>query len=109
METTVVQSIKLAVMAATDLSRDALHVHAGLIAYVGMCIVFRRPLRSFAPLFAAVAVAVFLELLDLRDDLATFGRWRVGASLHDIVNTAFWPFVLFSLARWTAVFRRSRE
>ena len=104
MDITTVQSIKLAIMAATDLSRDALHVYAGLAACLVACVVFRRSLHSLVPLSAALAVAVFVELLALRDDLATFGYWRLGASLHDIVNTIFWPFVLFALARWTSVF-----
>lgn len=91
-------------MAATDLSRDALHVNAGLTAFLVASIVLRRPLRSLVPLSAAIAVAVFVEMLDLRDDLATFGYWRSSASLHDIANTVFWPFVLFALARWTSFF-----
>jgi hypothetical protein len=104
MDITTVQSIKLAIMAATDLSRDALHVYAGLAACLVACVVFRRTLHSPVPLCAALAVAVSVELLDLRDDLATFGYWRSAASLHDIVNTIFWPFVLFVLARGTSVF-----
>lgn len=108
METTTVQSIKLAIMVATDLSRDALHVYAGLTAFLVASIVFKRPLRSLVPLSAAIAVAVFVELLDLRDDLATFGHWRVTASLHDIANTVFWPFILFAFARWTSVFGRGK-
>jgi hypothetical protein len=109
MEITTVQSIKLAIMAATDLSRDALHIYAGLTACLAASLIFRRPLRSLVPLSAAIAIAVFVEMLDLRDDLVTFGYWRLKASLHDIVNTIFWPLVLFVLARGTSVFGMQKK
>jgi hypothetical protein len=46
-----------------------------------------------------LVVAVCGELVDLADDLVTLGHWRWHASLHDIVNTSFWPAVLTALSR----------
>lgn len=105
MEPTTFQSIKLAIIAITSLSRDALHVYVGMAVFLAAALVFRRPLRAWLPLLAVVAVALLVEAVDLRDDLATRGRLRWIASTHDIVNTVFWPAVLMVLARFTRLGR----
>jgi hypothetical protein len=104
METSVVQSIKLAIVAATGLSKDALHIYVGLVVFLAMAAVLRKPLRSIIPWLVVVAVAIAGEALDMRDDVASLGYWRWNASLHDILNTIFWPTVLFLLARFDMFF-----
>jgi len=105
METSAVQSIKLAIVAATGLSKDALHIYVGLAVFLATAAVLRKPLRSVVPWLAVVAAAVAGEMLDMRDDLASLGYWRWSASLHDILNTLFWPTVFFLLARFALFFR----
>ena len=68
-------------------------------------LVVRKPARSLVPFCTVLLAAVAVELLDMRDDLATFGHWRWLASAHDIANTVFWPGVLVALSRRTRVFR----
>jgi hypothetical protein len=110
METTTFQAFKLAVIQATQLSRDAIHVYVGLAVFLAAALLFRKPLRSWLPWFAVLIVAVIVEVVDLRDDLLTRGRLRWLASTHDIVNTLFWPSVLLLLARWTTLFgKRGRD
>ena len=99
MKTSAFQSAKLAIISAAGLPKDALHIYVGLAVFLSVAVILRRPLRSLLPWFAVVAVACAGELLDRRDDLATLGRWRWDASLHDVVNTLFWPTVLLILAR----------
>jgi hypothetical protein len=99
METSVVQSIKLAIITATGLSKDALHIYVGLAVFFAAAAVLRKPLRSIIPWLAVVAIAIMGEVLDMRDDIACLGYWRWGASLHDILNTLFWPSVLLLLAK----------
>jgi hypothetical protein len=99
METSAVQTIKLMVVSFTGLEKDALHIYIGLSVFLGFAAVFRQPLRAPGPWLAVLVVAVCGELLDLRDDLASLGHWRWKTSLHDILNTLFWPTVLFVLAR----------
>jgi hypothetical protein len=82
MEPSAVQAIKMAIVGASGLSKDALHIYVGL------------------------AVAMAGELLDMRDDIASLGYWRWSASLHDMANTVFWPAVLAALARWSSVLGR---
>ena len=108
METATFQTVKLAIVSATSLSKDALHVHVGLGIFLLVCLLWRRPLDSPWAMLAALAAALLGEAIDMRHDLASFGHWRWKASVHDIVNTAFWPFVLFGLARWTPLFGRRR-
>lgn len=99
METSTIQSIKLAVVGFSGLSKDALHVYVGLTVFLLVAIVHRRGLKSLWPLGAVLLVAAVGELLDMRDDLGSFGHWRWRASLHDVVNTVFWPLVLWLLIR----------
>ena len=94
------QQLKIAVVAATGLSRDALHVYAGMTLMLLTAAALRRPLQSVIPWLAVLLVAVVIELPDLRDDLAQYGRWHWRASLYDFVNTVFWPTVLLFFARW---------
>jgi len=100
METSAVQSIKLAIVAATGLSKDALHIYVGLAVFLAAAVVLRKPLRSIVPWLVIVAMAIAGEVLDMRDDVASLGYWRWGASLHDIINTIFWPTVLFLIAKF---------
>lgn len=93
MELSFVQSSKLAIVAATGLAKDALHIYTGMAVFL-LAVLWRRCSRSLLPLLMVVMVAVAGELLDRRDDIASLGRWRWKASVHDIVNTMFWPAVL---------------
>ena len=104
MEPTTFQSIKLAIIAASQLSRDALHVYVGLATFLVAAFVFRRSIRSYLPLLAVLVVAMLVEAVDLRDDLITRGHMRWLASTHDLLNTLFWPTVLLLLARHTRWF-----
>ena len=101
METTTFQALKLSIIAASQLSRDALHVYVGLATFVIAALVFRRSIRSWLPWFAVLVVAVLVEAVDLRDDLLTRGHLRWLASTHDLLNTMLWPTVLVLVARHT--------
>ncbi len=103
---TAFQEIKAAIVAGTGLSKDALHIYLGLTVFLVVASALRRPLGSAVPWLAVLAVAAALEFADMRDDIMSLGHWRWAASLHDIVNTIFWPTVLLLLAR-RSVFRTS--
>jgi hypothetical protein len=103
METSTVQAIKLAIVAATGLSKDALHLHVGMAVFLVAAMVSRRPVSSWLPWLAVLAVALAGEGVDMRDDLASLGHWRWSASLHDIVNTIAWPSILLVVGRHAQV------
>ena len=109
MTTSTVQTAKLAVVAATGLAKDALHIYVGLAVFLLVLALWPGPRRTWRPLLIVLLVAVGGEFLDLRDDLASLGYWRWSASLHDVLNTAFWPAVLLGLMRWTSLFASPRR
>lgn len=73
MQTSTVQTIKLAVVSFTGLSKDALHVHVGLAVFLLVALVDKRGLRSMWTVGTVVLVASLGELLDMRDDLLSVG------------------------------------
>lgn len=97
METSTFQAAKLAIVGATGLSKDALHIHVGLAVYLAGRFVFRKRPRAHAPVLLALLAACVGEVLDMRDDTLSLGHWRWGASLHDVINTVWWPVVLHLL------------
>ena len=99
METSAFQFIKLAIVAALELSKDALHIYVGLTVFLVVALALWKPLRSVVPWIAVVAMAVAGEVLDMRDDIASLGYWRWRASAHDILNTVFWPTLFLLFAR----------
>lgn len=100
MATSTVQHIKLMIAQTTGLSKDALHIYAGLLAFLLCALLLAKPLRSPAPWLAALGIAILGEVLDCADDLHYLGYWQWQASLHDIINTAFWPTAIYLLARF---------
>ncbi len=99
METSTTQAIKLAIISATGLSKDALHIYVGLTTQLTAAAILRKPLRSIISWIMVLTLTVAGEMVDMRDDIATLGYWRWEASLHDVLNTIFWPSVLLILAR----------
>jgi hypothetical protein len=105
METSTVQAFKLAIVSTTGLSKDALHVYVGLALFLLAVILVRGKRSLVLPWCAALLAALMAEALDLKDDIASLGHWRWAASLHDVLNTLFWPTVLtvlghFGVIRW---------
>lgn len=98
MELSFVQTTKLAIVAVTGLSKDSLHVYTGMAIFL-LAMLLRRSPRVFVPWLTVFLVAVLGEMLDRRDDLVSLGHWRWKASLHDVLNTIFWP-TLLSLLIW---------
>ena len=99
MEVSVFKGVKLAIEAATGLSTDALHVYVGLSIFLLAKLALPKHLNKLLPLAFVVVAAVMGELLDMRDDINNLGYWRWQASLHDLVNTVFWPFILYVFIR----------
>ena len=109
METSTAQAIKLAIVSATGLSKDALHIYVGLTTQLTAAAILRRRLRSTIPWVMVLILAVAGEMVDMRDDIATLSYWRWRASLHDVLNTIFWPSVLLILARRGIIFGTSND
>ena len=98
METSLYQLFKLHLMHFLPLSKDAIHIYLGLSIYFAAALFFRH-FASWKPVLVVLAISVIMECFDLRDDFSSYGYFRWGASLHDIVNTIFWPVTASLLLR----------
>ena len=100
------QEAKLLAMDATNLAKDALHVHVGLLVFFAAALLLRWPLRSWRPWLAVLAVAVAGEAWDISNTWGNGGPLRLDANWHDVWNTMLWPTVIMLLARFTPVLQR---
>jgi hypothetical protein len=94
------QQLKLRILDLVGLSKDAVHMHLGLLVFVAILVIARGRKALWLAWLGAAAVALGIEILDLRDDRAHFGRFRWAGSLHDVLNTLLWPTILALLARF---------
>jgi hypothetical protein len=99
------QKLKLDLVSTIGLSKDALHIYAGMIIFLVAVAVVRDGMRSKFPLLAVLLVSLTGEFIDARDNLARLGTMRLGASVHDVLNTMFWPVALWLLARYSRVMK----
>lgn len=79
----------------TGATEDLLHVHIGLAIFVLTALLLKRRMRSPWPL----AVVAIMSLANEVVDFFTHEVWDWWPNTLDLVNTIFWPGVLFLLAR----------
>lgn len=75
----------------TGMADSLLHVHAGMAVLFLTRVVTGRALSSPVPILAVVVAEAANEILDRM----YWGSWRWADTSLDIVNTLFWPTVLF--------------
>jgi hypothetical protein len=90
------------------LSKDALHVHLGLLIMLLVIIVLRKSPASFVPWLCVLGLELLNETLDLLHAHPGHMELSLLGGLKDIVNTMLWPTVILLLARYTKVLRRTR-
>lgn len=88
------------------LARDALHIYVAMAVFLGSAALFGWRIAGWRPIMLVIAAAVLGEVWDIRDRIAIGWPQRWGGNVHDIVNTVFWPAVLWATARWSKVLRR---
>jgi hypothetical protein len=89
------------------LSRDALHVHIGLIIFLSGAMLLRGPRRFQMAFLGLLALCLAGEVADIVGALGHVRgpNWLGGAK--DIVNTMFWPGLW--LMAWPQVARMLRS
>lgn len=93
----VFQDIKTHIVSFTGLERDALHIYVGIGVFLITSLLFKNHrYRWFIALFTVIAAASMGEVLDRHDQLIIDKHWYWQGSVHDIVNTCFFP-TLFTL------------
>ncbi|KKC24294.1 hypothetical protein WP12_20185 [Sphingomonas sp. SRS2] len=78
----------------TGFEDKLLHVHAGLLIFLLAKLATRRSLSSPIPLACVCAGELINEIFDRMHH----GRWMPDTA-SDVVNTLFWPAMIFVLLR----------
>lgn len=94
------QLLKLDIIEATGLGKDALHVYAGLAVFVAVRLMWRWRGGWFLAWVAALCLASGIEWLDMRVDAVDSVLEPDAAHWHDLWNTMFWPTMLLLFGRW---------
>jgi hypothetical protein len=93
------QLLKLRVLDAVPLAKDAAHIYIGFACLLLAVIVLRVPLRSAKALLPGFVATVVMEAFDLRDNRTDGIGFQWAASFRDAVNTNLVPMVLVLAAR----------
>lgn len=88
------------IVAATGMSHEVLHVHAGLAIYVVAQVLLGTRRGSML----AISSVLMVELANEAMNRLYYGAWRWPDTMADIVTTLFWPCALVILSK----FRRHR-
>ena len=89
--------LKGLVLSLVPLTNDAIHVYIGMTAYLGCCILLRRPLSWWPALLPGAVVGMAIEVVDIAH--GSHPLW----SLKDILNQNFWPVTVWFVIRHLAV------
>lgn len=94
------QLFKQYMVDGTGLAKDALHIYAGMVLFVGVRMVWRRRGGWLLGWLAALAAALVVEWLDIRMETAEANLRPDAEHWKDIWNTMFWPTVLLLVGPW---------
>ncbi|MFA5495923.1 MAG: hypothetical protein WC247_14230 [Porticoccaceae bacterium] len=109
METSAYQGFKPVVLDILALSKDAVHIHVGLVVFLLAVVLWRRGRLDRWSLLPVLLAAGAMEAQDLRDDLVSLGYMRWSASVHDFVNTVFWPTMAVISGKWLDIRKDRRQ
>ena len=98
--TTAFQAMKMTLIGATGLSKDALHIYVGLALFLTVRLAWRRRGGWMLAWLAALAMALGGEWFDLRGEALVSVLQPDSAHWHDLWNTMFWPTLLALVGRW---------
>lgn len=90
---------KLLVEHAVAISHDTLHVFVGVIIWLLIAMVMRRPITSWYPWLWLFAIICWNETVDLWNEQWPDPGQQYGEGLKDIVLTIFVPTLLMAAAR----------
>jgi hypothetical protein len=100
MDTSFYQSIKQVFLTISGLSKDAIHIYVGMAVFSAWIVVLKKTVYSLKSVLPVLAIALVMESIDLWDNFHTVGKLRLLASLHDILNTVFWPLMVIFLFKF---------
>ena len=96
---------KIRLLDAVGLTNDAMHIHGSLFILFGSAIILRRRPDSVWCWLIVLFAELFNEYADLHSQ-APDGA-TIGAAMHDLYNTMFWPTIILILGRF--MFPRAKK
>lgn len=87
-------SLKTALADAVGLSKDALHVHLGLLIFLAAVLLLRTSLGSWTPWLVLLLFELANEAVDLLHEHDGIRAIDCAEAAKDVVNTMFWPTVV---------------
>lgn len=90
---------KLFIEHSLSVEHDALHVIVGLIAWVAIAVISRRPLSSWRSFLWLVALILWNEAVDMWVELWPDLGMQLGEGFKDLVLTILMPGLLMLLIR----------
>jgi hypothetical protein len=91
------QGMKPVLVELLSLSKDAIHIHVGFLAFVAGLMLLRR--LDWKALLFPLVLSLLMELLDFLMDLRRLGYPLWTAYLHDLINTNFIPVTIYVVLR----------
>jgi hypothetical protein len=102
------QDFKTQIMGFTGLEKDALHIYVGIGVFLITSFLFRRSRYRWLIALVMVMIAASMgEIWDRYESLSQGASWNKGASLHDFVNTCFFPTLFTLILTFTHFFERN--
>ena len=94
------QEFKLLVVGILGLSKDAIHIYLGLTVFFLTVAVWKKGKMDLAAVLPILGIAIGMETIDIYDNYRSMGLMYWSNSLHDILNTTFWPLIIVVLAKF---------
>ena len=101
-----IEALKTQIVMLTGVSRDALHTQLGLLIFFLAAMLLGKSAGNWLPVSVVVLAALVVEVFDRMRDLSSYGVWDTKASIHDVINTVFWPLILFLMVKAGLVFKK---
>jgi hypothetical protein len=101
-----IEQLKAQLVLLTGVTRDALHTQLGLFIFFMVALMFGKRAGSPIPILAVLSAALLSEVFDRLRDLSDYGVWDWRESIHDVINTVFWPAVIVALVKSGRIFSR---
>ncbi len=100
---------KLFIEHSTRIEHGTLHVVVGVLAWLALAMLFRRPVSSSEPWLALLVLTIWNELVDLSVERWPHPGMQYGEGTADLILTMLLPTVILLAVRWRPeIFRQPR-
>ncbi|OVE80877.1 hypothetical protein BVY03_05295 [bacterium K02(2017)] len=89
------ENFKSLMVQVLGLSKDAIHVHVGVLLFLFWAIIFKKPLSHKGNLIPVFMIALGMEIMDLSHDYLALVSIDWVGSLHDLINTVILPVLIW--------------